>query len=437
MSPLAIFGISMAIMFLLLFVRVPVFISLLLTGIIGIIMFVGTTAAWSILRIYPYSYSYSYTFSVIPMFVLMGQVVYHAGFASEIYYAAYCWLGRFRGGLAIASVAACAQFAAASGSSVATAGSLGPIGLKEMVKYEYDGSFASGTLAAGGTLGILIPPSTAMVVIGIITETSIGKLLMAGLLPGIILALLFILVIIIRTRLNPGLAPASPNTIPRRERAYALAKVWPILMLFLSVIGGLYYGVFTPTEAGSIGAFIAIIIAVIARRFSKNMLTKALSDTLRTTCMLMAIIIGAMVFSFLLARTGIIDELSDFITGLNFNRYITLCIIIIMYLILGALMDTFAMIVITLPVVFPVLVALGFDPLLIGVIIVVTIEAAMITPPIGMNLFVIQSVGKEHGISLGQISLGALPFVGAMIVLIIIMVAWPDLVLYLPNQMVN
>jgi tripartite ATP-independent transporter DctM subunit len=377
-----------------------------------------------------------YTFGVIPMFLLMGAFVTNSGMSRELFAAANAFLGHRRGGLGMATVVACGAFAAISGSSVATAATFSTVAYPEMRRYHYPQSFATGVIAAGGTLGAMLPPSTVLAVYGIITEQDIGKLFIAGVVPGLLAAAMYILTIgligIVRPSFLPQGRPASA-----RQRLAALRSVWAPLLLFLFVIGGLY-GLpfmprFTPTEAGGVGAAGAFIIGVLRRRLRRDEILRSLLQATRTAAAVFTVLIGALLFGYFLTITQTPQKVTAILTGLGLGRYGVLALIMIMYLALGCLMDAMAMIILTIPIIFPVIVQLGFDPIWFGVIIVMTVELGLIHPPVGMNVFVIKSV--VHDVSFATIFRGVVPFICTDIVRLVILIAFPVLALWLPSKM--
>jgi len=432
MSPLAIGIIGIVFLFLLFATGMPIAFVMTLIGWLGYIYLGSVDGGLHILGISFYAGGTSYTLSVIPLFVLMGQFASHAGLSREIYFAVQRWIGHKRGGLAMATVGACAGFAAISGSSVATAATMGTVALPEMKKYGYGTSLATGTVAAGGTLGILIPPSATFVFYAILTEQSVGKLFIAGILPGILLALLFMLAINIQVRLDPQIAPRS-EAAALRERISALKGVWGMLALFVLVMGGIYIGVFTPTEAAGIGAFGAFVFSI----YKRNMTWKHFMDSLRmtgqNTGMIFIIVIGAYVFGYFLAVTRIPFELADYMSGLKLSPYIILAGVILIYTILGMFLDGWAIMVLTIPIIHPMMVDLGFDPIWFGVMVVIMLEMALITPPVGVNVFVIKGVSRD--VPMYTIFRGIWPFWVAMLISLIILTVFPEIALFLPNTM--
>src|SRR4051794_21943169 len=366
------------------------------------------------------------------MFVLMGYLAGEAKLSEALYRACNAWLGHRRGGLALATIGGCCAFAAICGSSLATAATMAQIALPEMRRYNYDDRLATGAVAAGGTIGILIPPSIIMVIYGLLTETSISKLFLAGFLPGLLTVAGFMITIAVMTRIDPRLGPPAARAT-QRERFLVLRDVWGPAALFLLVIGGLYIGVFSPTEAAGIGAVGAFALGILNRGFDRAALASALLDTVRTTAMIFTILIGAILFNNFLILASMPTLVSSWITGLPLGKTAILFVIIGMYFILGCLLDSLAMILLTIPIVFPIINALGYDPVWFGIIIVMVVELGLITPPIGMNVFVIKGIARD--VPLGTIFRGVTPFIVAQIALIALLIAFPGLALWLPSKM--
>ena len=419
-------------LFALLAGRMYIGMAMMVVGLIGSAFLIGWGPAVDLLGLLPMNESKSYNLSVIPLFILMGQFAFISGISTDIYRTVYNWMGHLRGGLAMATILACAFFAAVSGSSLATGATMGMVAIPEMLKYEYDPRLATGCVAAGGTLGILIPPSIGFVIYGILTEQSIGKLLMAGLLPGILLSGLFILAIMIQCMLKPTMGPPGP-TASWLVRIKSLSGTWGMLLLFTVVIGGIYIGIFTPTEAAGIGAFGALCIALIKRKLTLAGFAQCLSETGKMTAFIFLIIIGASVFSYFLALTGLPTTLSEFITGLPLPRELILLAIILAYMVLGCVMEVYSIMILTLPIIFPIIQALQFDPIWFGVIMVIVLEIGLITPPIGLNVFVLK--GAAPGIKVETIFKGIWPFFGAAIVAMALIALFPQIALFIPSHM--
>ncbi|MGH7153092.1 MAG: TRAP transporter large permease, partial [Acetobacteraceae bacterium] len=373
-----------------------------------------------------------YTFGVIPMFLLMGAFVSRSGMSRELFQAANTVLGSRRGGLGIATIAACAGFAAISGSSVATAATFSTVAYPEMRRFDYPQSFATGVIAAGGTLGAMFPPSVVLAVYGLITQQDIGKLFMAGVLPGLLAAGMYMVTIAIIGRVRPGYLPRTPpSTFAERWRA--LYAIWSPTLLFAFVIGGLYGGLFTPTEAGGMGAGGAFIIGIARRRLSRADIRESLLQATRTAAAVFTVLIGAILFGYFLTVTQTPQHVTTFVTNLGLGRYGVLALIMLTYLVLGCLMDAMAMIILTVPIIFPVVTQLGFDPVWFGIIIVMTVELGLIHPPVGMNVFVIKTVIKD--VSFKTIFAGVLPFIATDILRLVVLIAFPIIALWLPSRM--
>jgi len=373
-----------------------------------------------------------YTFGVIPMFMLMGALVSVSGVSRELFKAANSMIGHLRGGLGVATVLACGGFAAICGSSVATAATFSAVAYPEMRRFNYPQSFSTGVIAAGGTLGAILPPSTVLAVYAILTQQDIGKLFMAGIVPGILAMAMYVMTIAIIVRVRPDWLPGG-QLRPWAERLADLKNVWAPLVLFIFVIGGLYGGFFTPTEAGGVGASGAFILGLLRRKLDGPKIREALLSATRTAAAVFTVLIGALLFGYFLTITQSPQKLTEFLTSLGIGRYGVLALIMLMYLVLGCLMDAMAMIILTVPIIFPVIVHLGFDPIWFGVIIVMTVELGLIHPPVGMNVFVIKSVVKD--VSFTTIFKGVLPFILTDILRLVILIAFPIIALWLPTKM--
>jgi len=424
--------IGLIVLLLMLAFRMYIAFAMMLVGFLGMSYISGVNAGFHLMGTVPYSTTASYHLCVIPFFVLMGYLCAVAGISRDLYNTAYKWLGHFRGGLSMGTIGGCAGFAAVSGDSMGTAAVMGAAALPEMKRYRYNDSLATGCVAAGGTLGILIPPSMGFIIYAIITDTSISKLFIAGIFPGLLLALLFMLVVFIQTRINPGMAPPGPK-VNLGDKLISLKDTWAMILIFVLVIGGIYQGIFTPTEAGAIGASGALVIGLINRQFSWKKLTTALLDTGRTVAMLFILLIGAYVLGYFLAGSEAPHQVSDFICNLPLPRYFLLTAILLVYLLLGCIMNILPAVIVTLPIFFPTILNLGFDPIWFGVILVIIMEMGLITPPVGMNVFVIKGVAKD--VSIGKIYRGIFPFLAAMIVSVIILTFFPKIALFLPGAM--
>ncbi|WP_374369017.1 TRAP transporter large permease [Piscinibacter sp.] len=420
------------VLFVLMLLRVPVGMAMGLVGVSGYALIAGGGPALKLIGQTSMRTVTDYTFGVIPMFMLMGAFVSVSGVSRELFRVANALIGHLRGGLGMATVLACGGFAAICGSSVATAATFSTVAYPEMRRYGYPQSFSTGVIAAGGTLGAMLPPSTVLAVYAVITQQDIGKLFMAGVLPGLLAMGMYVLTIVAIVALAPKLLPAGEKK-PWSERLAAMKDVWPSLVLFIFVIGGLYGGVFTPTEAGGVGAGGAFLLGVIRRKLDRAGIRQALLQATRTAAAVFTVLIGALLFGYFLTITQTPQKLTEFLTGLGIGRYGVLALIMVMYLLLGCLMDAMAMIILTVPIIFPVIMQLGFDPIWFGVIIVMTVELGLIHPPVGMNVFVIKSVVQE--VSFTTIFKGVIPFVLTDILRLLILIAFPAIALWLPGRM--
>ena len=424
--------IGFVVLFVLMLLRVPVGMAMGLVGVSGFAYLSGGGPALKIVGHTSMRTVTDWNFAVIPMFLLMGSFATTSGMSRELFRGANAFLGHLRGGLGIATIAACGGFAAICGSSVATAATFSRVAYPEMRRYGYPQSFATGVIAAGGTLGIMIPPSTVFAVYGLITEQDVGKLFIAGVVPGILAVAMYMVTITAIGMIRPGFLPAGPrSTWP--ERRAALRDIWATLLLFAFVIGGIYGGLFTATEAAGMGAAGAFIIGVVRRRLSLDDIRRSMLEATRTTAAVFTVLIGAILFGYFLTITQTPQNVTAFLTGLGIGKYGILALIMVMYLVLGCLMDALAMIILTVPIVFPVIVALGFDPIWFGVIIVMTVELGLIHPPVGMNIFVIKSVVEDVKIS--TIFYGVIPFIVTDLIRLVILIAFPILALWLPSHM--
>jgi tripartite ATP-independent transporter DctM subunit len=432
MSTDAIAILGFVVLFALMLLRVPVGMAMGLVGVTGYAWIVGPGPALKLVGQTSMRTVTDYTFGVIPMFMLMGALVSVSGVSRELFKAANSMIGHLRGGLGVATVLACGGFAAICGSSVATAATFSAVAYPEMRRFNYPQSFSTGVIAAGGTLGAMLPPSTVLAVYAILTQQDIGKLFMAGIIPGLLAMLMYVITISLIVRLRPDWLPRG-EARPWPERVADLKNVWAPLVLFIFVIGGLYGGFFTPTEAGGVGASGAFILGVLRRKLDGPKIREALLSATRTAAAVFTVLIGALLFGYFLTITQSPQKLTEFLTSLGIGRYGVLALIMLMYLVLGCLMDAMAMIILTVPIIFPVIVHLGFDPIWFGIIIVMTVELGLIHPPVGMNVFVIKSVVKD--VSFTTIFKGVLPFIATDIVRLVILIMFPVIALWLPTKM--
>ena len=430
MSPVITGLVGIGVLLLLFLLRMPVGFAMGFVGLAGFAYLADPGPALSLLAQDIFEQFSSYPLSVIPMFILMGTFAFASGISKRLYETAYTWVGGVRGGLTIATVLACAGFAAICGSTAATAATMGKIALPEMKKYKYDNTLATGTVAASGTLGILIPPSTILIVYGILTEESIGKLFIAGVLPGIMLSLAFVAVVAILCLRNPQLGPpGTPTSI--RQKAKAVNGIIEAIILFMLTIGGLFLGWFSPTQAGAIGAGGALLIGLARRQLTWRNFFEAGKEGLRTSCMVLIIITGATIFGHFMAISTIPFALADWIKNLPIPPVALMGLIIFLYFIGGFFMDSMALVVVTIPIFFPVVMQLGYDPIWFGVIIVLVAEMGVITPPVGVNVFVIKGIAPD--VPLHVIFRGIFPFLVALILMTALLVAFPAVAVFLPN----
>ncbi|MFL5052060.1 MAG: TRAP transporter large permease [Xanthobacteraceae bacterium] len=420
------------VLFVLMLLRVPVGMAMGLVGVSGFAYLVGGGPALKNVGHTTMRTVTDYNFAVIPLFLLMGSFASTSGMSRELFRGANAFLGHLRGGLGIATIAACGGFAAICGSSVATAATFSTVAYPEMRRHGYPDSFATGVIAAGGTLGIMIPPSTVLAVYGLITEQDIGKLFIAGIVPGLLAVSMYILTINIIGWTRAGFLPTGERAT-WKERVAALRDIWAVLLLFVFIIGGLYGGVFTATEAAGMGAGGAFVIGLLRRRLSVDGILRSLLETTRTTAAIFTILIGALLFGYFLTITQTPQKVTAFLTALGIGSYGILALIMLMYLVLGCLMDALAMIILTVPIIFPVIKQLGFDPIWFGVIVVMTVELGLIHPPVGMNIFVIRSVIEDVKIS--TIFYGVMPFIITDLLRLVILIAFPIIATWLPSHM--
>ena len=424
--------IGFALVFVLLLLGAPVAFGMLIVGTAGFGYIVGWTPALAMLGRTAFDTTLSDSLSVLPLFILMGNFIAHAGLSRELYACANAFVGHRRGGLAMATVMACGGFAAVSGSSMATSATMAQVAMPEMRKYGYADSLAAGSIAAGGTLGILIPPSVILVLYGIITGTDIGRLFIAGIVPGLVGILFYLGAVQATTILDPTKGPPGQRASwPARWRA--TGRIWGILLLFTLIMGGLYLGVFTPTEAAGVGAGGALLFVLARRALGWEGLFRTLVDTARTTAMMFAILIGAIVFSNFVNVAGLPRELSAFVLGLSASPMLVILAILVVYIVLGCLLESLSMMLLTVPIFFPIIQSLGFDPVWFGIIVVITIEISLITPPIGLNVFIMKIALPE--IPTSTIFRGVMLFIVADIARLALLVLVPWLVLFLPDLM--
>ena len=432
MTPTTIGIIGLAFLFIFLILRMPVAIAMLVVGFIGTWVMNGTTPALTSLSGEAFEIVSFFELSVVPLFVLMGNLAGVSGMSKDLYEAAYKWFGHFRGGLASATIVGCAGFAAMSGSSIAAAVTMGRVALPEMKRFNYGDSLATGAVAAGGTLGILIPPSTGMIIYAILTEQSIGKLFIAGVIPGLLLTSLFLVAIYIVTTLKPELGPAGQKAT-LSEKIGSLKNAGTIIFIVAITIGGIYFGWFTPVEAAGVGAFLTLTVALLRKNLSWENTKFVVFQTLRTTATVFMILIGAHVFIPFMALSEIPSDLVSFLTSINVGDLGVLIIILVTYVVLGTFLEGLAMLVLTLPIVYPLILELGLSPIWFGVIVVIVLEMGLISPPVGVNVFVVKGIAPD--VPMNTIFRGIWPFWFAMGLCLAILVALPELALFLPQTM--
>jgi len=431
MDPVTVGFIGIALMVVLIFAGFNVGVVLSFVGFVGFVAMLGLDKAFSNMYLIPFATCMRYEFAVVPLFLLMGTIVGRSGIGEDAYLTARAWVGHIRGGLAMATVCACGLFAATSGSSLATAVTMGRVAYPEMRKLKYAPTLAIGCIAAGGSLGLLIPPSMAFILIGILTEVSIGKLFLAGIIPGVVEVTVYCLTIWVMCRIKPSMGPAVEP--PRwGQRLYSVRKIWAIAMLFILVIGGIYGGVFTPTEAGGIGALGAVIIGLLMRRLTRKDLTDSFIESAKHVGMIILMLVGAFIFMRFLAYTQIPALAAEWVVDLGLTPFAVLLIVLVSFIFLGMFFDMWAVIILTVPILFPIMTQMGYDPLWFGVLMCRMLEIGMITPPFGINLF---GLAASAEVPFGTMYRGIVPFVAADIVIVAILVAFPILSTFIPNNL--
>ncbi|MBW3095818.1 TRAP transporter large permease [Pseudohoeflea coraliihabitans] len=433
MTPVAVGAVGLLILLILLALRVPIAIALAGVSVVGVGVIRGPHAAFAVLAEQPYNFIAHWTLSAIPMFLLMGSIAYHAGLTESLYKAARLWLLRLPGGLAVASTMACAGFAAASGSSIATSAAMGRIAIPEMLKYRYDPGIATGSVAVAGTLGSLIPPSILMVLYAIFAEVSVSRALLAGILPGLLSALMFTLLIVARCWLNPKLAPvAADERVSWRDRFSSLLEIWPLPVLVLAVIGTMYSGVFTATEAAAGGAFMITLIAALRRQLTPHIFLQSVFDALKGTATILFIAMGGFLLSRFMAFSGLPFYLSELVEAMSVNWIVFMLGISLIYIVLGMFLDSIGIMLLTIPILLPVMASMNMDLIWFGVILIKYLEIGLVTPPVGLNCFIIKSVVGDT-VPLEKIFKGVMWFIAADLVTLALLIAFPDIALFIPN----
>ncbi len=432
MTDLQTAGVFIAVLFFLILIRIPIGVSLIAVSFGGLWAMFGWNIAWGSLGIVPYNFASSWVLSSIPAFLLMGFVAYHTRLTTGLFNAAQVWLSGLPGGLAIASVFGSAGFAAVTGSSVACSAAMGKIAVPEMVRNRYSPELATGTVAAAGTIGALIPPSILMILYGIIARESVSQLFLAGLVVGVMTLIAYVALIVVRVKLNPDLAPAVERRVTRQEKFRALGETWPILLIVIGVFAGLFGGAFTPTEAGAIGAVLSLFVAALNRTLTFSALRAAVTETIATTAGLLIIAVGASLLTRFLALSGIGDALSSAILSFGMSPLLIMVGIVMVYLVLGMMLEPVGAMLLTLPIVLPLVDESGMSLLWFGVVLVKLLEIGMITPPMGMNVFVIKGV-IGNLTTLTTVFRGVFWFVVVDLIIVAILIAFPDVVLFLPR----
>jgi tripartite ATP-independent transporter DctM subunit len=436
MNPTIVGVVGIAIMVLIFFSRMPVAYVMTMIGFLGFSFMISVKGGLNLLSRNIYEVFSSYGLTTIPLFILMGQLAFNSGISRRLYDTAYKFLGSTRGGLAMATVSACTAFGAVCGSSPATAATMATVGLPEMKRYKYADELSTGSVASGGGLGMIMPPSVVLIVYGVLTEESIGKLFVAGIFPAILVTILFIICIYIRCRFSPAQGPPG-EAFTWKVKLQSLTGLIDTLTVFGLVMGGLFFGFFTPTEAAAVGAFGVLAVSLVRRQLSWQGFIKSLYETLRTSCMVLLLIAGAVVFGKFLAITRIPFNIASWIGGFDLPPYVILSMVVLVYFLGGCFMDALALVMLTVPIFLPVVSGLGYDPIWFGVIIVMVTEMGVITPPVGINVYVVYGVAESviGGVPLEAIFKGILPFLLAVIVGLIILVLFPQIILFLPNLM--
>lgn len=424
--------IGIAVLLILMFLKMRLGTAMILVGFLGYAFLTDLGTALLMLGMEPHSQTAYYPITAVPLFILMGTVVAVSGISKDLYDAARKWIGHIRGGLAIATIGACALFAAICGDSIATAVTMGKVAYPEMKRFGYDDRLSSASAIVGGTIGILIPPSLGFILYGILTEESVGKLFIAGVFPGILEAVFYIVTIFIICRINPNLAPPTGHKVRLKEKVVGLKVIWPMIVLFLLVIVGIYAGIFTPTEAGAVGAFGAIIVSLVLRRFGWKEMRQAATETAQNTTMILYVLIGAFVFMRFITLTDLPAVMSEFVVSLQVPKIFILLGIVFLYIALGCFLDVLVVIILTVPIIYPTIVGLGYNPIWWGVIMVRVMEIGMITPPFGINLFVL---AKTINIPVGTAYRGVAPFVISDFLHVTLLIVFPQISLFLVNLM--
>jgi C4-dicarboxylate transporter, DctM subunit len=421
--------IALVIFFVLMSQGMPIAFAFALVGAVGMLVIKGLNPAINLLGSAPFTWATNGSLLSLPLFILMGQFVFQSGIGKDLFDTAHKWIGRVPGGLAVATTVAATAFGACCGASTAAAATFASVAYPEMKRYNYDDGLATGAITAGGSLSCLIPPSVAFIIFGVLTQSSIARLFIAGLLPGVLLAVLFIIVILVTCIRRPAMGPPGPS-FSWKERAKSLSGLIPVIALFLLVLVGLFAGVFSSNEAGAIGAFGAFVIVLLKRKMTWKSFIDSVKGATLSTCFILTITIGAMIFSNFLAVAGFSEMFRGWMTGLNVPPFVIILVIVLLYVVLGCFMDGLSMLMLTLPILYPIIVDLGYPLVWFGVISTLLVEMALISPPVGMNVYVVTGITK---VPMGRVFKGVMPFFAAMFVGIIILWIFPDIIMFLPN----
>jgi tripartite ATP-independent transporter DctM subunit len=433
MDPVMVGIFGACLLFFFLLIGIPIAFSLMLAGFLGTAYLTSINAALPMVARTVYESASQYSYTIIPLFIVMGSYAEISGISSDLYDTFDKWLRRLPGGLGMATIAAIAGFSAISGSSVASSAAFGKVAYPEMRRFNYSPRLAAGTVAAGATIDFLIPPSLGFVIFGMLTEQSIGKLLISGVIPGLILAGAFMVILYVWVKFNPHSAQSSPEGVSWKEKISALKGIWETVVIFLLVIGGIYTGLFTPTEAAGVGATLIFLMAVWKKKLTMRILLDSLFEAVRVSVMVLFLVAGANVFSYFLALSMIPMKVSTWIVGLAVSKYVVLTIIALIYLLLGCFLDAISMMILTLPVIFPVVLQLGFDPIWFGVVCVLMMGAGLITPPVGLCVYTVASIAKDA--PLEEVFKGALPYLIAILFVTFLITLYPQIALFLPGLM--
>jgi tripartite ATP-independent transporter DctM subunit len=434
LDPIWIGVIGIAVILAMIAARVPIGLALGSVAIFGVAEIVGWTAAWGMIGTMPFDFAAHWSLSAIPMFLLMGTIAFYSGMTNSLYHAARLWLGFLPGGLAVATNFACAGFAAASGSSLATTVAMGRIAIPEMQRYKYDPGLATGVCACSGTLGILIPPSILMVIYGIFAEQSIARLFVAGILPGLLTAALYTVMIVTRCKLNPDLAPPFTEEVTRAEKIAALRDIWPLPVLILGVMGGIYTGVASPTEAGALGAFIALVIALLQRRMTWRIFKTSVEEAIESTATIFFVAVGAILLTKFMALSGLPAFLAEAMVDWALDPLLLVIGASIIFLVLGMFLDPLGLLLLTLPVLLPLFEELNLDLIWFGILVTKYVEIGLMTPPVGLNVYAVKTVVGSD-IRLETIFKGVLWFLATEVVVMTLLIAFPEISLFLPSLM--